>query len=120
MSQGRLSEIFGPETVSIDKYIRTLGLPRQVEHYMKELTAEDDLLLINYCAGVNKVVENLEVWPTEFYILQTGFEPWTAKDSVSIQFLMTLFVSTDWFFELIRERLTEVYEKELVDRLMPY
>ena len=31
-----------------------------------------------------------------------------------------MFVSTDWFIELLRERLLEVYDKELVDRLLPY
>lgn len=31
-----------------------------------------------------------------------------------------LCLSTDWFYELLRERLLEVYDKELVDKLIPY
>ena len=33
---------------------------------------------------------------------------------------MIFFCSTDWFAELLRERLLEVYDKELVDQILPY
>ena len=33
---------------------------------------------------------------------------------------MILACSTDWFAELLRERLLEVYDKELVDQILPY
>ena len=68
LATGRLSEIFGSETISIDKYIRTLGLTRMTESYMKVISDEDRLILENYCAGVNKVAENLHVYPLEFYM----------------------------------------------------
>ena len=29
-------------------------------------------------------------------------------------------ITSDWYGELLRERLLEVYDKELVDKLMPY
>jgi hypothetical protein len=32
---------------------------------------------------------------------------------------MVLFCSSDWFWELFRERLAEVYPRSTVDRLMP-
>jgi len=32
---------------------------------------------------------------------------------------MTTFVTSDWFFELMRERLAEVYTKEMIDILIP-
>lgn len=31
-----------------------------------------------------------------------------------------LLISSDWFFEMTRERLLEVYTKEQVDKLIPY
>ena len=51
----------------------------------------------------------------EFYIFMTGFEPWTVKDSLSIEYLINTLISTDWFVEMLRIRLLEVYDRELVD-----
>jgi len=33
LSTGRLSEIFGTETLQLDKYIRLVGIPRMVDEY---------------------------------------------------------------------------------------
>ena len=33
---------------------------------------------------------------------------------------MQYFLSFDWFLELTRQRLTEIYDKELVDRMLPF
>ena len=37
-----------------------------------------------------------------------------------MQNFMLYFLTKDWFFEYIRERLTEVYDRETVDKLMPF
>lgn len=41
------------------------------------------------------------------------------KDAMAIQYLILLFCSSDWFWELFRERLAEVYPRATVDRLLP-
>ena len=120
LAQGRLSEVLGPLTISVDKYMRIMGLPRAIEEHTRNLQQDDLDALVNYAAGVNKVKESIVVYPREFMVLWTGFEDWTPKDSVSVEQLIILFVSTDWFIELLRERLLEVYDKPLVDRLLPY
>ena len=66
------------------------------------------------------MVENIVVYPPEFSVLWTKFEPWTIKDSVAIPNLMIVLLGKDWFAELLRERLLEVYDKSLVDELIPY
>ena len=66
------------------------------------------------------MVSEMVVYPAEFYFTWSDFEEWREIDSVYIHYLMNLFVSTDWFFELMRERLTEIYDKDFVDRLMPF
>lgn len=120
LARGRLSEIFGQETVPLDKYVRTIGLTRMIENYMSMIGDEDRLILENYCAGVNKVAENLHVYPLEFYMFWQEFEPFTIEDSVAIHYLTILFVSGDWFYELVRERLLEIYSRETVDKMFPY
>ena len=87
---------------------------------MKHIKPEDMTVLENYSAGINKVLENMVVYPPEFQITWSTFEPWEAKDSVSLVFMMTYFVSHDWYGELLRERLLEVYDKSFVDQLFPY
>jgi acyl-homoserine lactone acylase PvdQ len=57
MSRGRLSEIFGSETMPMDRYIRTIGATRMVEDYMARIDQSDLILLENYAAGVNKMAE---------------------------------------------------------------
>lgn len=119
MAMGRLSEIFGSETVQVDKYTRIMGVRRMVDNQLFKMNKEDLLMYENYAAGVNKVVENIQMYPSEFYLFWTEFEPFTVADALSIQYIITVFCSTDWFYELTRERLAEIYPKHLVDKLMP-
>jgi len=59
LASGRLSEVFGSETLPIDKHVRTVGIPRMADKYMSEVSEADQLVLENYAAGVNKVVEQI-------------------------------------------------------------
>lgn len=62
----------------------------------------------------------MKVYPIEFYLTWTEFAPWTPYDSLSILVVLQYFISFDWFLELTRSRLTEIYDKDLVDRMMPF
>jgi penicillin amidase len=120
MAQGRMSEIFGAETLPMDKYTRTMGQTRMVEHYLTLIEDDDLLLLENYAAGINKVAEELHVWPLEFYLLWSDFEPWTPRDSVAISYILANFVTSDWAFELTRTRLLEVFPRDFVNKIFPF
>lgn len=48
------------------------------------------------------------------------FEIFTPRDSVAIQYVLTMFISSDWFFEVTRSRLLEIYDREFVDKLLPF
>jgi len=115
VAQGRLSELIGSQGVGLDRYVRQVGVLRALEARLETLPAEDNAVLLNYAAGINKVAENLQVYPWEFHILFTSFEPWTVKDSVACQYFFSALVSVDWFAELLRVRLLEVYDRDVVD-----
>jgi penicillin amidase len=51
---GRLSELIGPAGVPIDKYVRTIGIPRAAHHHLEMLDDEERNFLQNYCNGINK------------------------------------------------------------------
>ena len=115
-----MSEIFGAETLPMDKYTRTMGQTRMAEHYLTLIEDDDLLLLENYAAGINKVAEELHVWPLEFYMLWSDFEPWTPRDSVAISYILANFVTSDWAFELTRTRLLEVFPRDFVNKIFPF
>ena len=112
--------MLGPEPIFVDRMVRLFGLTRAVEVHLKNIKPEDEVVLENYSAGINKVVENLVVYPPEFQITMNTFEPWELKDSIYLGHLMLQIMSTDWFGEFLRVRLLEVYDKSLVDELIPY
>jgi len=93
---------------------------RAVEARLASLPLVELAVLKNYAGGINKVVENIKVYPLEFHVLFTSFEPWSPRDSLACQFFYNLLASTDWFAEMLRVRLLEVYERELVDQILPF
>ena len=77
--------------------------------------------LESYAKGVNDYIDSLTWYPLEFYLLWTPHpEIWKPEYTIRAQVLMQYFLSFDWFLELTRQRLTEIYDKELVDRMLPF
>jgi len=120
MASGRLSEVFGSETIPLDRYVRIWGTNRMAEKYLAQISDEDLLTLKNYAAGINKMVEQMHVHPLEFYMFGVSFEPFTVRDAITTQYLFAVLMTSDWYFEMTRERLLEIYTKEQVDALIPH
>jgi len=53
---GEISELFGPETLLIDKFMRQLGLRRLAEESWKGLDTETKEILTAYADGINDCV----------------------------------------------------------------
>ena len=87
---------------------------------MNNLSKDEEAVFINYAAGINKVVENLKVYPMEFHIMMSSFEPWSVRDSLACASFYNALASTDWFAEMLRLRLLEVYDRDLVDQILPF
>ena len=112
--------MIGSEGIDLDKYIRQLGITRATEARLASLEPDEEAVLTNYAGGINKVVKNIKTYPLEFHVLLTSFEPWTVKDSLAIEYFFSAVASTDWFAEMLRVRLLEVYDRDLVDQLIPF
>ena len=50
----------------------------------------------------------------------TGFEPWKPEDCVAFSNLFIEMLSRDWEMEMLRDRLTEIYDRSFVDKLLPF
>lgn len=87
-ASGRLSELFGAETLAEDRLARTLGFARAAERERKRLRRSTAALLQSYSAGVNGWIEELragrQALPFEYRWLGRLPEPWTVDDSLAI------------------------------------
>jgi penicillin amidase len=88
-SAGRLSEVFGPRTVEVDRNFRQLRLRRTAERSLASFSAETRAWLDAYARGVNAwLTERGSDLPPELVLLRVRPEPWSPADSVGFQLLM--------------------------------
>jgi len=83
ITQGRLSEIFGKESLPQDIWFRTLGLYSAAKSAWPGLSKEAQASLSAYAAGVNAGIAARKSLPVEFQILNTTPQPWTEIDSIA-------------------------------------
>ncbi len=82
IASGRICELLNDdeESLSIDKFMRSLGL----EHYSKlevtTLDAQTSKLMQSYCDGVNSTISKKR--PLLFKALGVTFRPWEIKDCI--------------------------------------
>src|SRR5215207_490507 len=74
---GRLAEIFGAQTLTIDRQMRVLGLYRLAEASLAHLSPAVQRGLDAYAAGVNAFLDSRGgALPPEFLLLRFAPEPW--------------------------------------------
>ena len=117
---GRLSELLGSEGLTLDIYVRTIGLPRAAKKLIESLSEEERVVVQNYCNGVNKAAKHIQIYPAEYYLLMTRFEEILPIDVAALKVMLELFLTKDSALEYIRSRLTEIYDRGFVDRLLPF
>ena len=103
---GRLSEIFGPQAVSVDRQMRVLGLYRAAEAEIPFLSAAMNRALEAYAAGVNAFLSSRRgALPPEFLLLGFRPEPWRPADSLVWGKLMAVQLGGNYRGELLRARM---------------
>lgn len=104
--QGRLSELFGPSMLDVDKFIRTLNLYSMAQSSVKAMSPEAQKLYRAYADGVNAwIKENKGLLPPEFLVVGAGLEPWQAADSLVWGKLLALQHSKNMRVELAKAKL---------------
>ena len=90
VTAGRLSELFGEDTLELDKVVRTLGWRRVAERELRKLDPEVIGYLEAFSAGVNAYIEDRSPGELslEYKLLELGgldyeVEKWTPADSVA-------------------------------------
>ena len=121
--QGRLSELFGERTVSIDKLLRRLDLytlSQTAVEYQDERTAR---ALNAYAAGVNARLEHvnrqaLGRGAPENFLFPGQIEAWRPADSLAIVKLMGLQLSPHLHREVLRARTSLLVPNERLADLL--
>ncbi len=120
LASGRLSEILGERTVSLDRFIRTLGIKQAAEKQYERYPPEFKQLIQAYADGVNAGNQSLG-WalPIEYFL--TGSKPgyWSASDSVAWSLMMALDLGDNWQKELFRLELSQYLSTAEIWQVMP-
>ena len=106
--QGRLAEVAGPDYLSVDRFIRTLGLlPAGSEQLRRAvaLGAGAPASLFRRRQRISRRHRN--ALPPEFLILGDAPEPWTPADLLVWGKLMALQLSGNYAMDALRARVAE-------------
>jgi len=119
-ASGRLSEVMGESTLSLDRFFRTLGLRQLAEANLEHLAEETRAALAAYAEGVNAfLAERSGPLPLEFQVLRYAPEPWSPADSLMWGRVMALRLSENWRDELSRTRLAGRFSAPQIAELWP-
>ncbi len=117
---GRLSEITGPDTLRIDRFVRTFGLYRLAERQAAALDGPARQLADAYAKGVNAYLASHDgPLPPEFFLLGHRPEAWRVADSMVWARVMALQLSKNWRTELLRLRLAKRLTPDQIEDLWP-
>jgi len=105
---GRLSEVFGPQTLDSDRFLRNYGFREAALKDQANLSDELEDLVTSYGMGVNAWLDSRgHNWPPEFMLLRFRPEAWGILDSLIIKEILALSLCPDFPSELVRARLVE-------------
>ena len=118
--EGRLSEIFGQETLPFDKMFRTVGLSRTAKMIMANMSPEALKLLEAYSRGVNFYLkEKKNKYPVEFDVLGYQPEEWKPEHSVIVIRMMAWELNLGWWTDLSFTELVQKLGEEKVKEVLP-
>ncbi len=119
---GRLSEVFGDQTLSSDKFLRTMGFAKAAEAGLSSLNDRTLQELEAYALGVNSFMANRRgALPPEFLLRSPDeLEPWTVLDSLGWLKMMSydLGGSSGWR-ELDRFAISQIVDHETMMEFWP-
>lgn len=116
---GRLSEILGEATLSIDKFQRTLGYYRAAQADLKIIEARSRQALEAYAAGINQWLSEGHTLPPEFVLLGVKPTPWQPVDSLVWQKMMSWDLGGNYDVELLYQQLAQAVGPERTAQLLP-
>ncbi|WP_151634834.1 penicillin acylase family protein [Noviherbaspirillum aerium] len=121
IAAGRMAEILGPNAVDADRFLRTLGIRRNAERILANLSAETRAGLEAYARGVNAyLATRSSPLPPEFLLTRAAApEPWHPVDSIGWQTMMAWDLGANWSQEILRMRLSQRLSLDRINEFLP-
>lgn len=116
---GRLSELLGEATLSIDKFQRTMGYYRTAQGDLAAIEPRSRQALEAYAAGVNQWLAEGHTLPPEFILLGATPEAWQPADSLVWQKMMSWDLAGNYDLELLHQQLAQALGPERAAQLLP-
>ena len=117
---GRLAEVFGPDLVDRDKWMRTLGLYRLAEKMVEDAAPPVRSALQAYARGVNHWRQaDIGLLAPEFALFPYTPEPWKPADSLVWGKIMAARLGGNWRGEVLRAKLAKSMLPAKVRELWP-
>lgn len=118
--EGKLSEVFGEETLPFDKMFRTVGIKRKLEKNLSRFDKKVMSILKSYSDGVNKFIEDADgnIAP-EFDVL--GYEPekWEPIHSLLMIKMMAWELNMSWWIDISFAELIQKLGEDKVLEILP-
>ena len=118
--EGRLSEIFGKETIPFDKMFKTVGIYRTAKMIEKKMNPEVLNLLKAYSEGVNfYITEKKNKYSFEFDVLDYQPYEWEPVHSLIVIRMMAWELNLSWWTDLAFTELVQKLGEEKVKEVLP-
>ncbi len=118
--EGRLSEIFGEETVPFDKMLKTVGIYRTAQMIKNKMNPEVLNLLEAYSEGVNLyIAEKKNKYTFEFDVLDYQPYEWTPEHSIIVIRMIAWELNLSWWTDLAFTELVQKLGEEKVKEVLP-
>jgi penicillin amidase len=117
---GTLSEIFGSKTLEIDRFVRTIGIPKIANELTQNISAESRAILAAYTGGVNAYLDqNKDRLSNEFLLLQYHPPPWKIEHSLAYQRLMAWSLEMAWRVDPVFGELINKVDAKKMNEILP-
>jgi penicillin amidase len=123
-AQGRLSEVFGETTLSIDDFIRRLDLYRLSSMSLMAQSPEVKAALESYSNGVNSRLRQIQTealgrGAPEFFLFPPEIDAWAPTDSIAIIKVMALQLSDHLKREVTRAQVSLAIGSDMTKDILP-
>ena len=120
---GRLSELFGPLSLPVDRFIRTVGWNRAAHRHVEGYDDVSLEIASAFHAGVRAWAETMTALPVEYLVLEA--DPWIPQEEEALLagtaagVALAWSLSRNWDAELLRAEIAERLGDDVVRTLFP-
>lgn len=118
-AEGRLSEIFGEETVLFDKMFLTVGMKRIAQRILESANSITKKNLSAYSKGVNAFIKSNPPLSVEFDVLDYEPYDWKPIHSIMIIRMMAWELNIGWWSDITFSRLVSKFGQAKAKEILP-